>query len=189
MKESRKQIIKNKFTMTRTVILPSEINKRLDKLATLKEEVNGILLYRSQREYCPIEQSFMLGVGSAGHVQAQLERLEVANEFLRRNRNYNFVRFHTHSRGTIENFGNYYAKYFSAQDISEIKKEIMRNPDHIEMLVTPETKLLSGIDNPHLIIVDDFPGFHNRSRAVRESLQIIERNLGYDLSKLSATQL
>ncbi|HTY44189.1 MAG TPA: hypothetical protein VMC80_03025, partial [Patescibacteria group bacterium] len=98
--------------MKRTVVLPREIDRRLDNLTGLIEEVNGILLYRSAGEYCPIEQSFMLGVGSAGEVEPQRDRIEVANEFFRRNRDYKFVRFHTHSKGTIEKYGNYYSQNF-----------------------------------------------------------------------------
>ena len=93
--------------MARKVLLPREIDERLDNLTGLVKEIDGILLYRKQADYCPIEALFMTGVGSAGHVQAQPDRMEVANELFRRNPDYRFVKFHTHSKGTIEKFGDY----------------------------------------------------------------------------------
>src|SRR3989339_1491985 len=102
--------------MGRKVLLPREIDRRLDNLTELVEEVDGILLYRRQGDYCPIEALFMTGVGSAGHVQAQPDRMEVANDFFRRNPDYQFVKFHTHSKETIDKFGDYYAKHFSQGD-------------------------------------------------------------------------
>lgn len=172
--------------MTRKVLLPREIEKRLDNLTGLVEEVDGILLYRKQGNYCPLESLFMTGVGSEGHVQAQTDRMEVANEFFRRNPDYQFVKFHTHSKGTIERFGEYYARHFSQGDIDGIKEQIRYDGDFMAMLVTPEIKLLCGIDNPELVIVNDFLGYQNRSQAVSEALKVIARNKGYDLNKFQA---
>jgi hypothetical protein len=145
-------------------------------------------LYRKQADYCPIEALFMTGVGSAGHVQAQPDRMEVANELFRRNPDYRFVKFHTHSKGTIEKFGDYYAKHFSQGDIDGIKEQLRYDRDFIAMLVTPKIKLLSGIDNPELIVVDDFPEYQNRSQAVSQSLKVIAGNFGYDISRFQATR-
>ena len=172
--------------MARKVLLPREIDGRLNNLTGLVEEVDGIHLYRRQGDYCPIEALFMTGVGSAGHVQAQPDRMEVANEFFRRNPDYQFVKFHTHSKGTIERFGDYYARHFSQGDIDGIKEQLGYDRDFIAMLVTPEKKLLSGIDNPELLVVNDFPAYQNRSQAVSQSLKVIAENLGYNISRLQA---
>ena len=174
--------------MARKVLLPREINGRLDSLTELVEEVDGILLYRRQGDYCPIEALFMTGVGSAGHVQAQPDRMEVANEFFRRNPDYQIVKFHTHSKGTIARFGKYYARQFSQGDIDGIKEQLRYDRDFMAMLVTPETKLLSGIDNPELMVVNGFHGYQNRSQAVSQSLKVIAENLGYDISRFQATR-
>ena len=174
--------------MARKVLLPREIDGRLDNLTGLVEEVDGILLYRRQGDYCPIEALFMTGVGSAGHVQAQPDRMEVANEFFRRNPDYQFVKFHTHSKGTIERFGDYYARHFSQGDVDGIKEQLRYDRDFMAMLVTPEKKLLSGIDNPELLVVNGFPGYQNRSQAVSQSLKVIAENLGYDISRFQATR-
>lgn len=174
--------------MARKVLLPRELEGRLDNLTALTEEVDGILLYRRQNDYCPIEALFMTGVGSAGHVQAQPERMEVANEFFRRNPDYQFIKFHTHSKGTIDRFGQYYARHFSQGDIDGIKEQLRYDRDFMAMLVTPETKLLNGIANPELLVVNDFPRYQNRSQVVNQSLKVIAGNLGYDISRLQATK-
>ena len=174
--------------MTRKVLLPRKIDRKLDNLTGLVEEINGILLYRRQGDYCPIEALFMTGVGSMDHVQAQSDRMEVANEFFSRNPDYQFVKFHTHSKGTIERFGEYYARHFSRGDIDGIKEQLQYNRNFMAMLVTPEIKLLSGIDNPKLVIVNDFSRYKSRSQAVNQSLKAIAENLGYDISKFQATR-
>ncbi|MFH1212035.1 MAG: hypothetical protein V1659_03850 [Candidatus Woesearchaeota archaeon] len=174
--------------MARKVLLPKEIDARLDGLSGLIEEVDGILLYRRQGDYCPVEALFMTGVGSAGHVQAQPARIQVANEFFRQNPSYQFVKFHTHSKGTIDKFGQYYSRHFSRGDIDAIKEQLKHDRDFMAMLVTPEIKLLCGIDNPELSVVNGFSDYQDRSRVVSQSLEIIARNLGYDFSLMQATR-
>ncbi|MGV8086247.1 MAG: hypothetical protein ACP5N1_01325 [Candidatus Woesearchaeota archaeon] len=174
--------------MTRNVLLPNELDGRLDTLTNLVEEINGILLYRQNGIYCPIEALFMTGIGSAGHVQSQSDRMEIANEFFKRNPDYKFVKFHTHSRGTIEKFGSHYARHFSQGDIDGMKEQLRYDKNFMAMLVTPETKLLSGIDNPKLLVVDNSLEYINRSQIVSASLKNIAENLGYDLSKFRATK-
>lgn len=174
--------------MSRKVILPKELDGRLDNLTRLTEEVNGILLYRQQEDFCPIETLFMTGVGNIGNVQAQPERMEVANEFFQRNPDYKFIKFHTHSKATIQRYGSYYTCHFSQGDIDGIQEQLRYNRDFMAMLITPSTKLLSGIDNPELLIVDNFPRYQNRNKALDQSLKIIADNLGYDLSRFQATR-
>jgi hypothetical protein len=172
--------------MTRKVLLPRDINGRLYRLTELVEEVNGILLYRRQNESCPLEALFMTGTGSEGHVQAQPDRIEVTNEFFRRNPDYQFVKFHTHSKGTIRTYGKYYAKHFSQGDLSEIKEQLRDDSEFMALLVTPETKLLCGMDNPELRVVDDFPGYRTASPTISGQLRSIARELGYYLNRFEA---
>jgi len=165
--------------MGRNVLLPIGISKRLDVLAGLNEEVNGILLYESQGDSCPIKKLFMLGVGSEGSVWAQQDRLEVADEFLRRYTTYNYVRFHTHSKGTIEKFGDYYAWHFSEEDIKIIGTRLKSNEDFIAMLVTPRTKLLCGKDRPRLRITKNPLEYEEIDRVLEQRLKRIGKDLGY----------
>lgn len=170
--------------MSRKILLPREIDNRLNDLTRVVEEVNGILLYRRREDICPIESVFMTGVGTEGHVQSQPERIEITNEFFKRNPDYRFIKVHTHSQATIDKFGQYYARNFSSQDHEGIKEQLKHDKDFMAMLITPKTKLLYGTDNPELHIVDDFPGYANRSSGVDDSIKVIAQNLGYDISRL-----
>lgn len=172
--------------MARKVLLPRELNRKLDNLTELVEEVNGILLYRRQGDYCPLEYLFLTGVGTEEHVQSFPERIEVANEFFRRNPHYKLVKFHTHSKGTIESFGQSYARHFSPGDIDGIREQLKSDKEFMALLATPETKLLWGLGNLQLIAVDNFFGYKERERAINQSMNIIARGLGYDLGRLSA---
>ncbi len=174
--------------MARTIVLPSELEKKLTGLASLREEVDGILLYRPRENLCPIEAIFMTGVGNEGHVQAQPSRVEIANEFLKRNPDYRFIKFHTHSRGTIQKHGAYYARNFSSRDIAVLQEQLKQDPAYIALLVTPATKVVYGRDSPNVETVPNFPRYVQRGLAVHESLQRIARNLGYDLDTLKATR-
>jgi len=53
------------------------------------------------------------------------------------NPDYNYVEFHTHSRGTIETFGQYYARSFSKGDLKVIEDKLKRSRDYVSMLVIP----------------------------------------------------
>jgi len=188
--------------MSRIVLLSREFERRLDNLATLEEEVNGIFLYMLQqipqeyrlfgvlslftlqKEYCPLEALFMTGVGDELHVQASPERIEIANEFFKRNPAYQLVKFHTHSRGTLRKYGSHYASHFSGDDITTYKKRLEEDQDFIGMVATPEMKLLYGRDNPKLRIVEDFPS--EAERRITEELSDIARSKGYDLSRFKS---
>jgi len=172
--------------MTRTVILPRALDSKLDGFTELVEEVNGILLFRPRGETCPLESLFVTGVGSGddseGHVQADLRRVEVANAFFREFPDYKFVKFHTHSRGTIRRYGNYYANHFSSGDIESYTEQLRENRDFIALLATPETRLLMGIDNPTLRHAT-FERQAECQRLVDEALERISERLGYDPRK------
>lgn len=171
--------------MARTIVLTKDIESRLDTLPMTREEVNGILLYRQRGEYCPIDKCFIMGIGNEGLVTYQKDRIKVANEFLRRNKDYHYVMFHTHTMGTIRRHGDYFARNFSRDDIDEFRR-IGFDANDIGMLVTPETKLLYGIDNPSLAVVESLPGYQERSRAVSIALHRIARELGCNLEDFQA---
>src|SRR3989344_6003264 len=160
--------------MTRKIILPRELDVRLNNLTRMVEEVNGILLYRRHGELCPLEEIFMTGVGEEGHVQAEHDKILIANEFFRRNPEYKYVKFHTHSIGTITKYGDYYSDHFSEGDIETYKEQLKENKEFIAMLITQKTKLLCGIDNPVLEVVEDYPGYKTRSQAVEEAFEVIK---------------
>lgn len=173
--------------MARTVVLPRTIEARLDTLALLNEEVEGALFYRQRGEYCPIDAIFMMGIGTESEVKCQSDRLDVAKKFLRMNPSYYFIGFHTHSVGSIRMHGDDVARNFSKQDIDEFRRQIGFDANYIGMLVTPETKLLYGADNPELVVVETLPGFQQRNTAVSIALSRIARELGCNLERFTAT--
>lgn len=172
--------------MTRIVLLPRNLESKLDNLTELVEEVNGILLYRPRVNECLLEAMFITGLGTEGHVISEQKRIELANQFFKKNPNYKFVRFHTHSKGTIKKYSSYFAKHFSQGDIDSIKEQLKLDRTFIAMLVTPERKLLSGIDNPHLEITPDSSYLQDRNNFISTALRKIAETKGYDISKFYA---
>ena len=175
--------------MSRTIILPQEIEDKLQALTSLKEESNGILLYRRQGDLCPIEALYMTGVGSPGHVQADPEKMEVANQFFKTHSDYRCVKFHTHTKGTIAQFGEQYAREFSEKDIEGIQEQLHHDREFIAMLVTPEKRLLSGIDNPQLHIVDHSEDYEKNHEFVETSLKGIADDLEIGHERFRGTRL
>lgn len=172
--------------MARTIILPRVLDTKLDRLTELVEEVNGVLLFRSRGETCPLETLFVTGVGSGddseGHVQSTQQGLDVINTFFREFPDYKFIKFHTHSKGTIERYGDYYARHFSSGDIEVYREQLRENRNFLALLATPETRLLMGIDNPTLSYAT-FEGQAECNRLVDEALERISERLGYDPRK------
>ncbi|MBI2658306.1 hypothetical protein HYX08_06470 [Candidatus Woesearchaeota archaeon] len=145
-----------------------------------------ILLYRPQGRYCPIEAIYMTARGNPGHVRAEDQRMDVVNEFFRRNPDYGFVKFHTHSQGTIRIFGEQFATHFSEGDLRSYEEQLRTNPEFIGMVVTPETKLLYAPDNPTIRVVSGFPSEANER--IHRELEEIKRAFGYDFPSLTATR-
>ena len=171
--------------MPRTIILPPELEQRLDDLAGLVQEVNGILFYRRQKDLCPIEQILITGSGTEGDVQTTDERIKVANEFFRRNPRYRPVEFHTHTKGTIRRFGDWYASNFSNDDIATVTAKLNEDPHYLALLVTPTKKLVASGDQS-ILRVETFPEYEKKGEVVRNALRKIAANLGCDISRLNA---
>lgn len=163
--------------MTRTIVLPQNIAGKLYRLTSKVEEVDGLLFYRKRAEFCPLESVFITGVGTEGHVQPERERIAIANEFFQQNPEYNVVRFHTYTRGTIARFGNYYAEHFSSQDLKLFQQELRKDGEYLHLLTTPSKFLVYGGNSPRLEIVNSFPGYQQRKKAVNWSLKRIAEKL------------
>ena len=166
--------------MGRTVALVDKFARRLLDLTRLQEEVNGMFLYKPQSSYCGIESIFMTGIGTEGHVRAEPERIRILNAFFQRNPDYRIVKFHTHSRGTIEKHGDYYANHFSQGDIASYDELLREDPDFIGMVVTPKRMLLYAPDNPKIQVARGFP--LEADARIRRDLQQIASEQGYNLS-------
>jgi len=176
--------------MRRIVLLPAELDVKLDDLAAIEDETNGILLYRRQggdnEKYCPLVAIYMTAKGTSGHVQAKPQRIEVVNEFFQRHPDFHHVKFHTHSRGTIRRFGEYLAVHFSGGDINSYKEQLVHDPSFIGMLVTPRVKLLHAPDNPVLRVVDSYP--EDLGMQISEEMGAIAQEKGFDLLLLQAKE-
>lgn len=173
--------------MSRVIVLPREIEKRLKILTSLKEESNGVLFYRNREGYCAVESIYMTGVGSEGYVQADSTKVRIINRFLEENPDYRFVKFHTHTKGTLVQFGEKYARQFSKGDISVIKEQFKHDPGFIAMLVTPETILLSGLDNPKLSVVENSETYEQNHENIELSLKKIADRPGIEQEKFKGT--
>jgi len=152
-------------------------------MAQLTNEVNGILLYRRQGDYCPIEAILTTGIGTTSHVVAEDSQMKVANEFFRKNPDYQYVKFHTHSQGTISQHGSYYETHFSDADIKSYQDQLRHYPDFIGMVVTPRTKLLYAPDNPDLRVVPGDP--RQANERIRKDLKAIAKSSGVELFPVS----
>lgn len=172
--------------MARRVLLPHEIGIRLHRATNAIEEINGVLFYRAKGSDCPIESFFLTGVGNPGHVASKPERIEVVNEFLRRNPAYRFVKPHTHSVETIRQFGLYYVDHFFKGDFESYEDQLKHNPEFIGMLVTPRKMLLYGADNPRLEIVRDSQTYRLNNGVIHQELKDIAREMGHNLGTLTA---
>ena len=174
--------------MTKTVILPKELEDRLDKLAVLTDEVHGILFYRPTLtgDLCPVEYLFLTGTGTEGSVVSIDERIEIANEFFKVHPEYKYIEFHTHSTGTIQRFGEHYATHFSEGDLANIRARLDEDQNYIAMLVTPKTKLVAGNSAiASKVIADkDFPDYDAKKRAIDEEITRIARTKGYVIGNL-----
>lgn len=176
--------------MGRIVLLTPELSERLDGLTKVEDEMNGVLFYKPQNtestQYCPLIKLFLTGVGSPGHVISEPQRIEIVNDFLRANSEYSFVKFHTHSVGTIRLYGNYYSSNFSEGDIQSYNEQIRFDPNFIGMLVTSQTKLLYGLDNP--ILKPARCTSNSEEEKITSQLATIASKKGYSLERFLARQ-
>lgn len=182
-KEPKEEEPSQSGSSQRVVLLPRELDETLDELAGIKDETNGVLLYRLQEgksgRYCPAVALYMTAKETPGHVKAEPQRMEVVNEFFQRHPDFRFVKWHTHSRGTIRMCGEYFATHFSGADTSDYDRRIEEEPSFIGMVATPVTKLLYAHDNPRLKVIENFS--EGLSAQISEELIGIAQSKGYDL--------
>lgn len=170
-------------------MLPEDLEKKLDEFTALPREVTGLLFYQPQNypprdQLCLIEGMFLTGVGTDEHVSQDARRFKVASEFLRRNPAYEIVEFHTHTRDTIAQYGNHYARNFSGADMDLIRENLRDNPNYIAMLVTPEANLLHGSGELKYSTVKDSQTHRKMDPIIQTAMEKIARNQGYELGTL-----
>lgn len=113
--------------MPRKIFLPKSLESKLDSLTDENAEISGVLLYQEIGDACIIESFFLTGGDDPGSVKPRQERIEIINEFFRLCPNYKYIEFHTHSKGTIQAYGDQFARSFSREDMGVIKDKLKRD--------------------------------------------------------------
>ncbi|MEW5955586.1 MAG: hypothetical protein AB1626_03560 [Candidatus Micrarchaeota archaeon] len=116
----------------------------------MEHETNGFLIYTPDKvagkTLWRVHSFHMLGRGSAYHVKAHPYYLKAANAFLQELRRrdprarYEFMKAHTHCRGTGEQWFN----RFSGGDLEAVKVELPENPGFTLMMYSPTHHLATG---------------------------------------------
>ncbi|MBP7708763.1 hypothetical protein KA107_03685 [Candidatus Pacearchaeota archaeon] len=159
----------------RNIIIPGEISSELKGLVEQRNESQGVLLYSAYPAdgelICPVFNFYKTGEGTPGHVSADERKLQAINSFLRQNSGvYSPIIWHSHSRGTVETFGDYFARNFSQEDLRVINKRTSEDPLYLAMLSTPIAHLVSGKGDVSLTFINDFEGFQERNAEINRQL-------------------
>jgi len=139
------------------VILKEEMQKLAKLPRATYNEVTGVSVYHIATKAFPYDSiggSVITGMGSPGKITSDDKILSEVNRFFDQNTNYGYVDFHTHSVGTIEEYGEHYAYNFSDADESQIRKNGLDNPDYRQMLITPKRVRLVRYDRRTDSIID-----------------------------------
>jgi hypothetical protein len=171
--------------MGRIVIIPNEIKVVQHNLALLKDETNGVLLYKRNGDICNVSTLLMTGSGNPGHVISDPNRIALVNELLKRDIGLRFVKWHTHTPETVRLFGETFLKHFSTGDTDSYKEQLRQDRDFIGMLVTPETELLCGMDNPTLSYIPMSPEIKTESERLQSIYVQCQREMGVELQNLA----
>ncbi len=169
--------------MSRVIRIPQTIEARLKNLTQVDDETNGVLLYEQEGNVCNISTLFMTGHGTPGHVIADPNRVAIVNEFFARNPNVGYVKFHSHTRKTVDKFGDRYLRQFSQGDLDSYKEQFQSDKEFIAMLVTSETELTCGLDNPNIEIVPDTLDFIEKENQIAHQFSEIKTSLNIELSR------
>lgn len=178
----------------RILELPEELNLKLKSLAELQQETNGVLLYPDEKirdasgnTRCRIEALYMTGRGDQVHVQSDTQRMAVMNEFFNLHPEYRYVKWHTHCRGT----GQQWFDKISAGDRESYTNQLREDPNFIGMMVSPTHTIVIGMDNPVLQVTPKGTtrNFEAQERIIRNWIEEAAGRIGHiNLPPLMATQ-
>ncbi len=134
---------------------------------------------------------FMLGRGSAYHVQAHPNYLAAGNAFLSHLRRQNptagweFLKVHTHCRGT----GREWFHRFSSQDLQAVAGEVAENPKFTLMMYRPIHHIATGHARNRcaVTVVKSTPRHRESSDNLKKVYARIVREQGIKLPRIRAT--
>ncbi len=161
---------------------------RLSKLVLLPQEVNGVLIY------CPISEKDLvvymnlLGGGSSdSNTTSNSNQLRLFDAFLKQNPNYGFLEFHTHTEGTIRQYGSYYAQNLSDGDIATLRDNYSGNDSYRHLLVTPHVLRLYKMEGKNVVSIGykQIPDIEDLEEQVRQSVIELQRRMGIPRLELS----
>lgn len=142
--------------------IPNYVDRELREFTDQDVEVQGAFIYRKLN---PKEDNsgdifvsthFITGYGTRDNVQAQPSRHNALEKFLRYNKEFDYTIFHTHSRGTIEEYGDLYLTRFSEGDMRGIREVMEKHSGWWEILVTPAGYFHSVPNGDMRFVVDDW---------------------------------
>ncbi|MFH0713690.1 MAG: hypothetical protein V1722_04020 [Candidatus Micrarchaeota archaeon] len=164
------------------IVVPSHLHNKIKAMAELRRETNFIFLYTPER--APggnmrwlVHSHHMLGMGNAVEVGADLKYREAGNLLVQKLRRsapragYEFMKVHTHCRGT----GEEWFHQFSSGDFDGVRAELPENPDFTLLMYSPTHHLATGHPNNHysITVVPSTP----QHRAMSQRLSRVYRRL------------
>lgn len=124
------------------VHIPAEYIGKIHEKTQYQEEITGIMICRRKGRDWTALKVFLTGVGTEGSVSPDTDRIQACNELTdEHGGKYALVEFHTHSAGTIDRHGDYYAENWSDLDLENFEEQ---DDGYVGMLFTPEAILING---------------------------------------------
>lgn len=134
------------------VFLPEKFRDKLMSNADIyNEEIAGFFICRKVgRDYTALKM-ILTGIGDEQNVDPNSTKYDALRELLNKYQKYDYVDFHTHSRGTIDKYGDKFGQGWSERDRENIRS---KSDGYIGMLFTPETVKIKGnsIDTEYIFI-------------------------------------
>lgn len=162
------------------VVLSKNHYEQITLATEINNEVTGVLIGGEEiingDTYFTTNYVYVLGVGTAGSCLPEQRKIDVVNRIVKEmneeGKAYTMIQFHTHTKGTIEKYGEYYTDHFSSGDYNSfeaaeresergIYNHVLFTPTHI--LTWGKTKLSVLVTkNKNAIIDDNQLEFHQR---------------------------
>ncbi|GEM_PF-4427337 len=163
----------------RNILVPQVLDDRLAQLAELGEETNGILVCKPQQQGHLLNYEtnalYVTALGTSHQVVASPTMMRMLNLFFQHNPQYHVVKWHTHCRGTGE---EWFSK-LSRGDIDHYQGHLEVNSFFIGMMVSPTQKILYGRGEISLEVVPTSPRFEREERVILQKLENAAIEVGY----------
>ena len=170
---------KNMSTVDRNkplILMPVEFFDGLIGACNAQREIRGVLIVpKIPRRDGELRVLSVLttGYGSSGRTGVDDNKLKAINKLLAERNDVGIIEFHTHTTGTIRDYGQYFTDHFSSGengDFGTLSKNVNRyGSAYKHVLFTPTHILTFGLTNPQFRIVkfrntdpsDDFQYWKN----------------------------